>query len=337
MLRRLRIALLLLLALALMAALCLLDLHRQLNLPLKIDGDTVVTIDAGERLRAVLRKVEAQGAFANRRQPLYLELYARYRGETGIKAGDYQLKAGMTSLDLLSDWLAGRTLRYELRIVEGIRFATALKLILEHPKIRRTLATDDPGAAMRAIGQGDRPPEGAFFPDTYLFERDTPDVVILQRGFDAMQRALDEEWQSRDPSVPYANPQEALIMASIIEKETGVAAERPTIAGVFVRRLALGMKLQTDPTVIYGLGESFDGNLRRRDLLADQPFNTYLRSGLPPSPICLPGRAALHAALHPEAGDALYFVARGDGTHQFSATFEEHEAAVRKYQIERRQ
>jgi UPF0755 protein len=186
---------------------------------------------------------------------------------------------------------------------------------------------------MAALGHPDLDAEGRFFPDTYLFPRGTTDIAYLKRAYAAAEKNLEEQWAARASDLPYRSPYEALIMASIVERETAVPDERPMIAGVFIRRLAKGMRLQTDPTVIYGLGESFDGNLRKRDLLADAPYNTYTRAGLPPTPICLPGRAALAAALHPAAGDALYFVARGDGSHQFSATLQEHEAAVRRYQL----
>jgi UPF0755 protein len=208
-----------------------------------------------------------------------------------------------------------------------------MKLLAAHPDVLHTLKDLTGEAVMSAIGHPGDAWEGRFFPDTYRFTKRTSDVEILKRAYAAMDTALNQAWAGRATDLPYATPAEALTMASIVEKETGVADERTRVAGVFVRRLKSGMRLQTDPTLIYGLGNAFDGNLRKRDLLADGPYNSYLRPGLPPTPICLPGRAAIEAALHPADGTELYFVARGDGTHQFSTTIEEHEAAVRKYQL----
>lgn len=332
--RLLRIAgLLILLAIAI-AAWLLYDGNRQLSLPLKIAEPATITIAPGARIRDVVLQLRDQQRLASLRQGLYLEAYARgMKKAAGIKAGEYRLDPGMNPYQALDLWRSGKVVVYELRIVEGTRFDAALQQVATHPQIRHTLTTSDPDQIMAALGLAGKHPEGRFFPDTYLFPRDTSDVVILRRAFDAMSKLLDAEWQTRAADLPYANPDDALNMASIVEKETGVPAERPQIAGVFVRRLRLGMRLQTDPTVIYGLGASFDGNLRKRDLLAANPYNTYLNTGLPPTPICLPGRAAINAALHPADGDALYFVSRGDGTHQFSATLAEHEAAVRRYQL----
>jgi UPF0755 protein len=202
--------------------------------------------------------------------------------------------------------------------------------------LRQTLPLDDDAAVIAALGLQADHPEGRLFPDTYRFARGMTDIAFLRRAAGTLQRVLDEEWATRAEGLPYATADEALIMASIIEKETGAAHERPEIAGVFVRRLRLGMRLQTDPTVIYGLGASFDGNLRRIDLTTDTPYNTYTRAGLPPSPICLAGRASIRAALHPAPGTALYFVSRGDGTHVFSDTLQQHNEAVRQYQLRRR-
>ena len=191
-------------------------------------------------------------------------------------------------------------------------------------------------APVQQLGAPGQPAEGRFYPDTYRFARGTTDAAFLRRAYQAMEGVLAQEWAGRSPNLPYASPDEALIMASIVERETGMIDERAEIAGVFVRRLQKKMRLQTDPSVIYGLGAKFDGNLRKRDLLADGPYNTYTRAGLPPTPICLPGRAALNAAMHPAAGKTLYFVARGDGSHVFTETFADHDAAVRKYQLRRR-
>ena len=198
-----------------------------------------------------------------------------------------------------------------------------------------TLDTREPRRVMAAIGYAGYLAEGRLFPDTYRFPRGTTDVAFLVRAFETMQAVLAEEWERRAVGLPYESPYEALIMASLIEKETGIPEERAQIGGVFVRRLGKGMKLQTDPTVIYALGSSYDGNIRRGDLGVDSPYNTYVYAGLPPTPIASPGRESIRAALQPEAGDALYFVARGDGSHEFSATLAEHNRAVRKYQLRR--
>jgi UPF0755 protein len=313
------------------------DGHQQLSTPLHYQQDESLLIEPGTRLRGIVLDLYDRGRLANVRQGLYLELYARYTGDAGrIKAGEYGMRPGMTAFDALALWISGKVVTYELRVVEGSRFDNALAQLLAHPQIRKTLTSTDSAEVMRAIGREGQHPEGRFFPDTYVFPRDTTDVAILKRAFDAMDAALASEWATRDGDLPYASPEQALVMASIIEKETGLASERAQIAGVFVRRLRLGMRLQTDPTVIYGLGAEFDGNLRKRDLLAANPYNTYLNSGLPPTPICLPGRAAIHAALHPAAGDTLFFVSRGDGSHEFSATLQQHEDAVRRYQLKGR-
>jgi UPF0755 protein len=242
----------------------------------------------------------------------------------------------MRPVDLIALLVSGKVLLHELRLVEGWTFAQALQAVRGNPVLQHTLTDYTPRAVMTALGKPELHPEGRFYPDTYKFARGTSDLAFLQRAFTAMEQVLAAEWAQRSQEVPYRNADEALIMASIVERETGAPGERAEIAGVFVRRLQKRMRLQTDPSVIYGLGASFDGNLRRRDLLSDTPYNTYTRAGLPPTPICLPGRAAIHAALHPAAGETLYFVSRGDGSHQFSETIAEHNAAVRKYQLKRR-
>lgn len=316
------------------AGLIALDANRELLKPLAITEHQTLELRPGSRLRDAVAILNERSIFTARRQGLYLEFWARANGQAAaIKAGEYALDPGLSSLDLLAMLVGGRTLLHELRIVEGLRFDQALKLIAEHPVLIHTLADGRPETAMAAIGKSDLHPEGRFFPDTYRFPKGTTDVAILRQAFGAMSRVLEESWARRAADLPYAGPEDALTMASIVEKETGAPQERSRIAGVFVRRLKLGMRLQTDPTVIYGIGERFDGNLRKADLLADGPYNTYVRAGLPPTPICLPGRAAIEAALAPAAGNELFFVSRGDGSHQFSATVEEHDAAVRQYQL----
>ncbi len=322
------------LLLAIAAGLVAMDARRELMSPLAITQHQTLELRPGGRLRDAIAVLRQRKLFSKSRHGIYLEFWARANGQAAqIKAGEYALDPGLSSLDLLSLMVGGKTLMHELRIVEGLRFDQALKLIAEQPVLLHTLADTRPETAMAAIGQPDVHPEGRFFPDTYRFPKGTTDVAILRQSFEAMNHALQESWAKRAADLPYARAEDALTMASIVEKETGLGEERPRIAGVFVRRLRMGMRLQTDPTVIYGIGETFDGNLRKRDLLADGPYNTYMRTGLPPTPICLPGRAAIEAAMHPDDGAELFFVSRGDGSHQFSTTIEEHEAAVQKYQL----
>ncbi|WP_245540471.1 endolytic transglycosylase MltG [Solimonas variicoloris] len=314
----------------------LFDGWQQLHAPLRVDTAQTIEIAPGDTLAGVLARMNAQRWLPSARAALYLRLYVRWHAVGGrVRSGEYALDAHQNLLDALDLFLSGRTIVHELRIVEGWTFAQALQAVRANPMIRQTLADTKPDAIMAALGQPGQHPEGRFFPDTYRFPKETSDLTLLRQAYAAMQKALAEEWAQRAPDLPYATPDEALTMASIVEKETGVAAERAQIAGVFVRRLRLGMRLQTDPTVIYGLGERFDGNIRIVDLRTDTPYNTYTRNGLPPTPISLPGRAALHAALHPDDGQALFFVSRGDGTHVFSATLAEHQAAVRRYQLKK--
>ena len=269
-----------------------------------------------------------------------LVILARLSGrDTQIKAGSYEIENGITPLALIEKLTRGDVTMQELAIPEGWTFRQFRAALDAHNGITHTSAgLDDASLLSRIAGSAagtDPPPahpEGWFFPDTYLFARGSKDVDVLRRAHRAMKKRLAAEWERRTPGVPYANAYEALIMASIVEKETGQAKERPQIAGVFVNRLRRGMLLQTDPTIIYGLGAGFDGNLRKRDLQTDGPYNTYTRAGLPPTPIALPGLAAIQAALKPARTDAIYFVARGDGTHEFSATLEAHNRAVNKYQ-----
>ena len=322
------------LLLAAAAAAILVDARSQLHAPLIIKEHRSFELRTGSRLRDAIELMRRDALFANQRQAWYLEIWARASGEAGrIKAGEYSLDPGLSSLDVLALMVGGKTVLHELRVIEGLRFEDALKIVLDHPELQHSLSDRRPEAVMAAIGRPEMHPEGRFFPDTYRFPKGTSDITILRQAFQAMDRVLAETWAERVADLPYARPEDALIMASIVEKETGLASEREAIAGVFVRRLQMGMRLQTDPTVIYGLGEAFDGNLRKRDLLADGPYNTYARSGLPPTPICLPGRAALRAAVNPAKGSALFFVSRGDGSHQFSDTLAEHETAVRRYQL----
>ncbi|WP_051361842.1 endolytic transglycosylase MltG [Solimonas soli] len=325
----------LLLLLALLAGGLVFDGYRQLHEPLRVDGWQTIEIAQGETLAGVLADMQTRQWLPSARAAFYLRLYVRWRAlGARIRTGEYGLDQNQTLLDALELFMSGRTIVHELRIVEGWTFAQALQAIRANDMIRQTLAADATAdAIMAAIGAPGIAAEGRFFPDTYRFPKNSTDVALLRQAYAAMQKTLAAEWEQRAPDLPYASPDDALIMASIVEKETGVPAERAQIAGVFVRRLQLGMRLQTDPTIIYGLGSAFDGNLRRLDLTTDGPYNSYTRAGLPPTPIALPGRAAIHAALHPDDGKALFFVSRRDGTHQFSETLEQHDAAVRQYQL----
>ena len=308
-----------------------LDLQRPLRLP---EAGYTLVIEPGTSLRGVMEGLAQRGFIDDTRLIL---LWARWK-ELGrqIRAGEYRLQSGLTVPGLLELLTAGRVVQHSLTLVEGWTFREVRHALEQSRPLRQTLQGLDDEAVMAAIGHAGEHPEGRFFPDTYYFPAGTTDRDFLLRAYRTMERVLRQEWEERAEGLPYETPYQALIMASIIEKETGLAGERARIAGVFVRRLQRGMLLQTDPTVIYGLGEAFDGNLRRRDLRRDGPYNTYRRKGLPPTPICMPGRAALHAALHPAPGDALYFVARGDGSHVFSADLESHRKAVARYQLGRR-
>ncbi len=297
------------------------------------------TIKSGASLSSVANELHQQGLMDH---PRYWVWSARWERQADkIKAGEYAISPQMTPRQLLALFVSGKVIDYSLTIPEGWTFRQMIKALHQHDKIKKTLLDDsgkllDNEAIMTRLRLPGKHPEGMFYPDTYHFTNNTTDVAVLQRAYKQMQRRLDDEWQNRAPNLPYKNSYEALIMASIIEKETAAAEEREQIAGVFVRRLNKRMRLQTDPTVIYGLGESFDGNIRKRDLRAMNPYNTYKIKGLPPTPIALPGGDSIYAALHPAPGDTLYFVSRGDGTHKFSETNEEHNAAVRKYQLKKR-
>jgi UPF0755 protein len=303
---------------------------RTLNAPLRLPADgLVVQVEPGTALGRLADRLGESGVLP---EPRLLTLYARFTGDaTRVKAGEYVLEAGLTPLTLLDKMIAGDVVLHSFTIVEGWRFDEFLSGLRSHPAV--TAGTLDGSEIMATLGREGLHPEGQFLPDTYLFPRGTTDISVLRQAHDALQQALDESWDSRAADIALESPYQALILASIIEKETALAGERPLISGVFHERLRIGMRLQTDPTVIYGLGADFDGNLRRRDLDSDTPYNTYTRRGLPPTPIALPSAAAIQAAVRPESNGALYFVATGksDGSHTFSRTIDEHNAAVREY------
>jgi UPF0755 protein len=303
---------------------------QRLDQPLTLTAPQTLMVETGTSFSRIVRDLQAAQVLA---QGPDLLIYARLEGlASQIKAGEYELAAGLTARGLLQKLVSGDVVYHQVRIVEGWTLQQALQALHAHPVLVARLAEDDPQALQTALGFAEYP-EGQFFPDTYNFTRGTSDLDVLQRAHALMREVLDAAWTTRDAGLPYATPQEVLIMASIVEKETAVADERPQIAGVFIRRLQRNMRLQTDPTVIYGLGPSFDGNLTRAHLETDTPWNTYTREGLPQTPIALPGRAAIEASLHPDASENLYFVARGDGTHYFSSTLEEHNRAVAQYQL----
>jgi UPF0755 protein len=287
-------------------------------------------IRPGLGLRGAAQQIgDAGGGFP----PWQFSWLGRLAGKAGeIKAGSYEISSGITAWDLLEKLTRGDVTQAEIVFVEGRSFRQLRAALDTDPNVRHDLIGATEAEVLARLGATEEHPEGLFFPDTYLFAKQSSDVDILRRAYRAMQRRLAAEWAGRDPSLPYQTPYQALIMASIVEKETGQASDRPMVASVFVNRLRMGMLLQTDPTVIYGLGDKFDGNLRKRDLIADTSYNSYTRPGLPPTPIAMPGLAALQAALHPPASDKLYFVARGDGGSVFSRTLEEHNRAVAKYQ-----
>jgi UPF0755 protein len=303
-----------------------------LETPLTIPDDGLVyEVRPGASATAVANELAAQGVLE---EPRWLRWYARWQDQAHrIRAGEYRLDPGLTPPALLALLVSGRTIEYSLTLVEGWNFRQVRAAVAAHQALTQTLGELSDQQIMAELGQPGQHPEGRFFPDTYLFPRGTTDLDFLRRAQQRMNEELAAAWAQRAPELPLRNADEALILASIVEKETGVPEERQAIAGVFTRRLQRGMKLQTDPTVIYGMGERYDGNIRRADLREDTPYNTYVHAGLPPTPICMPGRAALLAAVQPADGKSLYFVSRGDGSHQFSDDLKSHNAAVRRYQL----
>jgi UPF0755 protein len=305
--------------------------HGNVTLP---DSQQVFQISPGSNIKSIAQDMTRRGIIDD---PWLFILLAKLKDvETRVRAGEYRLEAGQTPDDLLETFTSGKSIQYGFTVIEGWSFRQMMDALAEDPVIVHTLQGKSDAEVMRAIGYPDQHPEGMFFPDTYRFPKGTTDADFLKRAYDVMQQHLEREWLQREPDLPLNSSYEALILASIIEKETAVGSERPLIAGVFTERLRRNMRLQTDPTIIYGLGSGFDGDIRFRDLKKDTPYNTYLHAGLTPTPIALPGLDSIRAALHPEPTKALYFVSKGDGTHHFSATLEEHNAAVARYQLKRR-
>jgi UPF0755 protein len=295
---------------------------------------TQIDVPIGANLPVIVNLLDERGLRPG--NPYFWRLLARELGVAGkLHAGEYALDAGMTPRTLLKKMAAGEVVQHRFTIVEGWTFAQLRAALAQDATLQQTLGGVDDAELMRRLGDADLLPEGAFLPETYSYVKGMNDVDVLRRAREAMKKMLAQLWPDRAADTPLKTPYEALTLASIVEKETGRAEERPQIARVFLSRLKLGMKLQTDPTVIYGMGASYNGNIRRRDLDTDTPYNTYTRAGLPPTPIALPGKAALVAVVHPAETEALYFVARGNGSHEFSATLEAHNRAVAKYQLHR--
>jgi len=303
-----------------------------LNEKLQLNEPVVVTMQKGKPLSSFFHTLEKNNWIEDAR---WIMVVAKLSGQAHLaRAGDYELTSAMNVMDVLGLLLKGKTVQYKITLVEGQTIKETLQRIKSHEKLKQDL----PGDLDKLMGFLDLSghPEGRFFPDTYLFDANTRASEILARAQVRLESVLAQEWQKRQQPLPYKNSYEALIMASIVEKETAAADEREQIAGIFVRRLQKNMRLETDPTVIYGMGDRYKGNIRRRHLKEKTAYNTYRMKGLPPTPISLVGREAIHAALHPAPGEELYFVAKGNGRHYFSATLSEHNKAVREYQINRR-
>jgi UPF0755 protein len=302
-----------------------------LTRPLPLAGERAeLSIEPGTAPREVAVAWVAAGV---RTDPWLLYEWFRWSGQARrIRAGSYEIGPGTTPRELLDKMVRGEETLETLRLIEGWNFRQVRAELAKAPAMRVLSAQLSDEQLMALIGAPGQSPEGRFFPDTYAYSRGVSDITVLKRAHETMQRRLEAAWAERDPNTPLRSMDEALILASIVEKETGVATDRARVAGVFTNRLRLGMPLQTDPSVIYGLGDSYEGSLRKRHLQSDSPFNTYTRAGLPPTPIAMPGKASLTAALHPEATKALYFVSRGDGSSEFSDTLAEHNRAVNKYQ-----
>ncbi len=299
--------------------------------PLAMQNDpTSVTVPQGASLRTAAQAIAAAGIDL---PPWQLEALGRVMGRASkIKAGSYEIGFGITAIDLLEKLTKGDVSQAEIVLVEGKTFRQFRAALNEHPDLSHDTLKHSDAQILKLLGAKESHPEGLFFPDTYLFAKGSSDIDVLRRAYKTMQSRLTDAWDRRESTLPLKTPYEMLILASIVEKETGLVSDRPQIAAVFVNRLRQGMPLQTDPTVIYGMGEQFDGNLRKVDLQTDTPWNTYTRNGLPPTPIAVPSAAALLAVARPPPSDMIYFVARGDGSSQFSRTLAEHNQAVATYQ-----
>ena len=306
------------------------EYNHALVVPVVLESNQTIEINRGDSFQTITDKLIAKKIQI---QPLWFKIIAyEQKVLNRLKAGDYQLTVGLTTPEILALFVQGKSRQYSITFPEGWNFKQVLQALNDNPQIKNTLNSHDYQGLMIKLDSPYQHPEGLFFPDTYFFDKNTTDIAILKRAYQKMQQVLTVEWQNKETGLPLKNAYQALILASIVEKETGVARERPEIAGVFVRRLHIGMLLQTDPTVIYGMGDAYQGNIRRKDLRKPTIYNTYVIKGLPPTPIAMAGQHAIHSALHPAQGKALYFVARGDGSHVFSATLRAHNNAVNKFQ-----
>lgn len=308
--------------------------HSVLEQPLHVEQERMLDVPNGTTPNRMFYRMQSEGLLDD---AVWLRLYWRFNmAGTPLHTGEYCLTPGMTVEQLFDAWRRGDVVQYNLTLVEGWTFRQVRAAVAKHEKIKHTLEGLSDAEVMDKLGHTGVFPEGRFFPDTYRFVRGMSDVELLQQAYMRLEEVLAKEWAERVSDLPYRDPYQALIMASLVEKETGIPQERGQIAGVFVRRLRLGMMLQTDPTVIYGMGERYNGRITRADLREPTPYNTYTISGLPPTPIAMVGREAIHAALNPSNGTSLYFVARGDGSHVFSDDLDDHNTAVREYQLKRR-
>lgn len=313
-----------------------LTLQRALHQPLQLSEPQTLVVEAGSSPGRVFAQLEQQGVLEG---GSWLRRYWQWQMKGAVlHVGEYALEPEMTAAELLHMMECGDVVQRSLTLVEGWNFRQVRNALASAENLRQTLPAElTDGEVMAALGYAGEHPEGRFFPDTYQYTLGMSDRDILQRAHERMAAVLEEVWAARDEGLPITSAYEALILASIVEKETGVPSERAEIAGVFTRRLRIGMRLQTDPTVIYGLGTDYQGNIRRRHLQQPTAYNTYVIDGLPPTPIAMPGREAIEAAVHPADGKSLYFVAKGDGSHVFSNSLAEHNRAVRAYQLQRRQ
>ncbi|AHL35262.1 aminodeoxychorismate lyase [Pseudomonas brassicacearum] len=309
-------------------------IHSALQQPLNITQEEMLDVPNGTTPTGTLKRLESDGLI---KDAFWLRVYWRFNlADQPLHSGEYRMVPGMTMENLIGVWKRGEVVQYSVTLVEGWNFRQVRAALAKDEKLQKTLTGLSDSQVMERLGHSGVFPEGRFFPDTYRFVRGTSDADLLKKAYDRLEDVLAKEWAQRAADVPYTQPYQALIMASLVEKETGVPQERGQIAGVFVRRMRLGMLLQTDPTVIYGLGERYTGKLTRAHLKEENPYNTYLIPGLPPTPIAMVGREAIHAALNPAEGNSLYFVARGDGSHVFSDDLESHNNAVREFQLKRR-
>jgi UPF0755 protein len=318
----------------LLAGACAWKIDSALEQPLNIAQEELLEVPKGTTPNRTFLRLEADGVI---KDAFWLRVYWRFNlAGQPLHSGEYRMVPGMTVNGLIDLWKRGEMVQYSLTLVEGWNFHQVRAALAKDEKLEQTLNGLSDSQVMDKLGHSGIFPEGRFFPDTYRFVRGMTDVDLLKKAYDRLDEVLAKEWNQRAADVPYTEPYQALIMASLVEKETGVPQERGQIAGVFVRRMEMGMLLQTDPTVIYGLGDRYNGKLTRAHLKEPTPYNTYMIAGLPPTPIAMVGREAIHAALNPANGNSLYFVARGDGSHVFSDDLDAHNNAVREFQINRR-